>query len=67
MKTISEKTTAAGKRRVIVELAPGEKLIAVRDSEHYRLGQPLDDVIAGYILADATRAVWCSVGQKLEV
>lgn len=68
MKTLSESVARAnGKRRLVVELEPGEKLMAVRDDAFYRLGEPLDDVIAGHILADATRAQWCSVTQKWEV
>lgn len=68
MKTLSERVaTTTGKRRVMVELEPGEKLMAVRGDAFYRLGEPLDDVIAGHILADATRAQWCSVTQKWEV
>lgn len=68
MKTLSESVARTnGKRRVVVELEPGEKLISVRDDAFYRLGNPLDDVIAGHILSDATRAQWCSVTQKWEV
>ena len=63
MKTISEKTTPAGKRRVVVELAPGEKLIAIRPDSHYMLAQPVEDVVGSHIIADATEVTWCSASQ----
>ena len=52
------------KRRVLVELDPGEKLIAVHDDRYYQLGYPLDEVMAGHILAVATQVTWCSIEQE---
>lgn len=61
-------------RRVTVELSDGEDIQAYCAGEslaiinlnaHYKLGEPMqDDVIAGHILADATRVTWCSIQQK---
>lgn len=63
MRTVSEKLLANGRRRVVVELEPGETLVAVRDGAHYRLGQPVDEVVAAHILTDSTRVTWCSASQ----
>lgn len=64
MKTISQKELPGGRRRVVLELAAGEALVAVRDGAHYQLGQPLDDVIPSHVLAAATPVTWCAVEQK---
>lgn len=63
MKVISEKFVR-GQRRLTVELAPGEGLQAINPDKYYRLSDPMDDVIAGHILARATMANWCSIEQK---
>lgn len=60
------KTDRDGKRKVVVELSPGEKLVSVRENAHYRLGQPMDDVVSGRILSDMVVVHWCSIGQKWE-
>ena len=52
------------KRRVVLELDPGEELLAVREDAHYRLGQPLEDVIASHVLKNAVQVMWCSVEQR---
>jgi len=69
MKIISEKPAPNagpnGKRRVVVELDPGETLHAFRADSHYQLGNPLDDqVINGRILQDAESVCWDSMEQK---
>ncbi len=74
MKIIKSTPRPNGVTRLIIELAPGEamrvarpgrQLVEIDPDAHYRLGQPLqDDVMAGHILADATRVHWCSVEQK---
>lgn len=30
----------------------------------YQLGQPLDEVVPGHVLAGATRVYWCCIEQK---
>jgi hypothetical protein len=64
MKWISEKITPAGKRRVIVEVEHGEKLIGIRPDRHYKLAQPVDDVVGSHIIADADEVTWCSASQE---
>ena len=63
MKILTEKIVR-GVRRVTVELAPGENLQAINPDKYYRLSDPMDDVIAGHILAGAAMANWCSIEQK---
>lgn len=63
MKILKE-ATRGGRRVVTVELSPGEDLIAVNHDAFYKLGQPLDDVVGGHIIADAVAVTWCSIEQK---
>ena len=52
------------KRRVLVELDPGEQLIAINDDHFYQLGRPICDVLAGHIVAASEQVQWCSVAQE---
>lgn len=63
MKRISEKVVK-GKRRVTVELEDGEQLVAVSETEHYRVPHPIDEIFLGYYLLNADQVSWCSVQQK---
>jgi hypothetical protein len=56
--------TLKRKRRVTVELNPGETLIAIDDRVHYQLGEPLEDVLPGHMLSNAVRVYWCPVAQR---
>ena len=60
MKTISEKTNPKGNRVVTVELAPGEVLMAFNPDGYYKLGEPVDDIIAGHHITNSRRASWAS-------
>jgi hypothetical protein len=74
MKIVKSTERPNGVTRLIIELQPNEGIRCVRDGHelltidtdaHYRLGEPMrDDVIGGYILADAKRVHWCSIEQK---
>lgn len=64
MKIVKDFTTAKGVRRVTVELAEGEKLVAVRESSHYRLGYPIEDVVPSHVLSNAGPVVWDPCSQK---
>lgn len=64
MKTISTTQKPNGKRRVTVELDAGETLLAVRDGAHYKLGHPVEEVMAAHILSDAQPVTWCSASQE---
>ena len=66
MKIILNKTLVSGKRRVVIELDPDESVITVRENGHYKLGQPMDDIVQGFILKDCVPASWCAIGQKWE-
>lgn len=60
----SDKTLKNGTRRVTVTLSKGETLQAIDPGKFYRLGDPMDDVVAGYILTHPNRVAWCSIEQK---
>ena len=74
MKIFNSRPRPDGKVRLFVELDADEHLRSYRDGQalvlidpdaHYKLGEPMhEDVIAGHILADATRVHWCSIEQK---
>jgi hypothetical protein len=65
MKTIMDRPTKSGaRRRVVVELEPGEKLLAVRDDGYYTLGQPMEDVVPGHVISEALETHWCPAEQK---
>lgn len=64
MRTISERTLKNGKRRVVVELDPSERLLPLREDAHYKLGYPVEDIVAVHILSESTRVTWCSASQE---
>lgn len=65
MKILTSKTDRnTGVRTMTIELDKSEKLVAIHDNSFYKLGEPLDDVVQGHIIADATVAVWCPIEQK---
>jgi hypothetical protein len=63
MNLITCKTLKSGKMRVTVDIDPGQKLVAIYEDAYYELGEPLDDVVQGHIIADADRVTWCPIGQ----
>lgn len=64
MKVVSDKVGANGLRRVTVVLARGESLMAIRDNSHYKLGQPVDDIVRSHIIMNAEEVSWCSASQE---
>lgn len=74
MKIIRSTPKANGVTRLVIELEAGESMRTCRQGQslvlidpdaHYSLGEPMrEDIIAGHILADATRVHWCSIQQK---
>jgi len=63
MKITKDFTRKDGVRTVTVQLATGEKLMALKEDSYYRLGGQLDDVVGGYCIIDSPRVVWCSIRQ----
>ncbi len=53
-----------GTKKLTIELGVGETLIAIAPDAHYRMGQPVDDVVASHILAETARVTWCSASQE---
>ena len=64
MKITKDYTRKDGIRTVTVQLAVGEKLMAFKEDNYYRLGGQLDDVVGGYCISEGERVVWCSIEQK---
>ena len=64
MKITKDFTRKDGVRTITVQLATGEKLIALKEDSYYRLGGQLDDVVGGYCITEGRRVAWCSIEQK---
>jgi hypothetical protein len=64
VKVIKATTMSNGKRRMIIEVSADSKVLELHEDRHYELGGPMDDVIVGHILANATEVHWCSIEQK---
>lgn len=68
MKIISTRAIKSGPRdagtRVTIDLLPGEEIKVFRADDHYKLGEPHDDVIQGHVLLAATPTYWDSLSQK---
>jgi hypothetical protein len=61
-----EPATLKRRRRITVELEPGETLINVREGHYYRLGGQVEDVVQSHVLLESRGVYWCSITQKWE-
>lgn len=66
MKILKDQILKNGKRRVTVEIEPGAKLAAIRESDFVKLGYPHDDIVAAHVITEMQRVVWCSASQGWE-
>ena len=64
MRILKEKLNRSGKREVVVELEPEDKLMSFRDDRFYRLGGQVDDIMAGHVITQSDCTYWCSIEQK---
>lgn len=64
MTTLKDVTMKNGRRRVTIELAPGEQLIRLRPDSFYRLAYPCDEVLPTHVLDSIRRVYWCPVEQN---
>jgi hypothetical protein len=65
IKVFDSRSGPAGSKDVTVRVPPGCKLLLVADDGHYRLGEPMEDMIlAGYIITGGAKVSWDSVEQK---
>jgi hypothetical protein len=64
MEMKSNRILKNGKRQVTVIIETNEQLVAIDNDLYYRMGEPFDDVLAGFILVDAVPVVWDSLSQK---
>ena len=59
-----DSTRKDGVRTVTVQLAEGEKLMAFKEDNYYRLDGQLDDVVGGYYITESDYVIWCSIEQR---
>lgn len=66
MKVLHSKTLKNGRRHVLIELTPHEQLPVppVDPDAFYRLNDPMDDVVGGYLIWKPQRVCWDSLTQK---
>ena len=64
MKITKDITRKDGVRTVTVQLAEGEKLMAFKEDNYYRLDGQLDDVVGGYYITESDYVIWCSIEQR---
>jgi hypothetical protein len=67
MKTVKDiPATHKRGRRVTVELAPGETLVAVKEGGYYSLGGQVEDIVHSNVITDMKGVYWCSITQGWE-
>lgn len=44
--------------------AEGERPVAIREDSHYKLGYPVEEVVASHILTEMEEVTWCSATQQ---
>lgn len=64
MKIISTRAIGPKTTRFIVEVDNDEKLMVFHPDNHYKLGYPVEDIVIGDIITQATPVRWCSLEQK---
>jgi hypothetical protein len=64
MRVIREKHLANGNLRVTYEFSPDESMLCIKRGEFYKLGYPVEDVIADHILSDIQLVMWDSLEQR---
>ena len=66
MKVLHIKRLKDGRQHVLVELHKDEPVVvpSVNADAFYRLNDPMDDVVAGYLLKCPQRVCWDSLTQK---
>jgi hypothetical protein len=63
VKIIRQTPIKDDRTRVTIELDPGETMIVIRRNSHYKLSDPVNDVVASHIISDAVEVEWCSFSQ----
>jgi hypothetical protein len=58
------KTLKNGKCHVLVELDPGERIAGYHDDRYYKLGYPVEEIVAGHVLDQTVPVTWCSASQE---
>ena len=64
MKIKYSKELKNGKRHMLVELDPKEKLMTIDEDGYYKTGYPHEEVVGGHVIAEAVPVTWCSLGQE---
>jgi hypothetical protein len=64
MKIKYVRTLKNGKRHALVELDPGERITSYLEAGHYKLGYPVEEIVASHVLDEAVPVTWCSASQE---
>lgn len=64
IKVIKSTLMSNGNARMIIEIERGHSLMAFSEERHYKLGQPVGDVMAGHVVTEARPVHWCSASQE---
>lgn len=64
IKDVTPKKDELRIRRLVIEVPIHETIVAINEQGFYELGEPMDEVLHGHILAQAHRVVWDSIEQK---
>lgn len=64
LKLVNVTVQKDGKRRATYLLNPGDEVLVLLADRHYRLGDPIDDVVPTHVIANAVEVAWCPVEQK---
>lgn len=63
MRVIREKHLLNGNTQVTYEFSPNETMLCVKRGEFYKLGYPVEEVMAAHILSNMQLVVWDSLEQ----
>jgi hypothetical protein len=67
MKIIKDEVaTLKRRRRVTVELDHNDHLLCVKESDYYRLGGQVEDIVQGHVITEMRGVYWCSITQNWE-
>ncbi len=64
MKIKHVKQLKSGERHVLVELDEGEHIFGYHKDRYYKLGSPVDDIVASHVLDEVVPVTWCSASQE---
>lgn len=64
MKILRQTNLKSGRVKITVEMLPGEKLAAFNSGGYYITGYPMEEIVRGSTILDATPVAWCEIEQR---